>query len=370
MPSVLLLLLLRFDYDLVTKYVFHVYPLPAYAVAALWMALGFAWLMQRLRVRPAHGVAAGAALLALVAAVGARSNLLANADWAARYARAVLHTLPKDAVLFVHGDADMPPIAYFHMIENVRPDITLYHSRGLILGNRLFHPLRTTEKEVTAKLYEFIENENSPVTFTVEHFPRYARRDRWLHVEVDKSSRDPEGVTIEIPEEAVRFFEQSVLEDTDEANAWVAMQQGELRRQYALLLAQRLPRGQPPDERSRRHLVALSESFYGALGIAEGLMANRGGYSAGAVGDVLMRARDLMPSDVRKVHRSRYFLLRARLRLDLGDRAGAIQDFETAVALWPAPENRAIKPLEELYRELGDERALKAVQARVKRRPR
>ncbi|HUF82831.1 MAG TPA: hypothetical protein VMN03_16975, partial [Burkholderiales bacterium] len=265
---------------------------------------------------------------------------------------------------------DLPPIAYLHMVENVRPDITLYHGRGLILGNRLFHPLRTTEEEMSAKLGEFIENESSPVTFTVEHFPRYARRDRWLHVEVDKSSRDPAEVTIDIPETAVRFFEQSVLRDTDEANAWVALHQGELRRQYALLLAQRLPRAEPPDERSRRHLAVLSESFYGALGIAEGLMANRNGYSAGAVGDALTRARDLMPSDVRKVHRARYFQLRAALRLDLGDRAGAIEDFETALSLWPTPDNRAIKPLQDLYRELGDERALKTVQDRVKRRQR
>jgi hypothetical protein len=365
MPTVVLLLLLGFDYDLVTKHVFHVYPLPAYAVAALWMGLGFAWLLRRMPARPARAIAAGAVLLALIAAVGGRSNQLANADWAARYARAVLDSLPRDAVLFVHGDADLPPIAYLHMVENVRPDITLYHAKGLILGNRLFHPLRTPEKEKHVTVAQFIENERSPVTFTVEAFTGYARRDRWLHVEVEKPSSNPGATAIEIPEAAVRFFEQSVLADTEEANAWVNYHRGELRRRYALLLAQRLPLGQAADERSGRHLATLSQGFYGALGLAEGMMANAGGYAAGAVADMLARAADLMPSDVRKVHRSRYFHLRGALRLDLKDRAGAIDDFETALSLWPASDNRAIKALEDLYRESGDEAALKGLQKRV-----
>ncbi|HUG97813.1 MAG TPA: DUF2723 domain-containing protein, partial [Gammaproteobacteria bacterium] len=68
MPSVVLLLLLRFDFDLVSKHVFHVYPLPAYAIAALWMGLGFTWLIRRMAVRPPHALAAGAAMLALIAA--------------------------------------------------------------------------------------------------------------------------------------------------------------------------------------------------------------------------------------------------------------------------------------------------------------
>lgn len=40
MSSAVLLLLLNFDYSSATKHVFHVYPLPAYAVGALWMGLG------------------------------------------------------------------------------------------------------------------------------------------------------------------------------------------------------------------------------------------------------------------------------------------------------------------------------------------
>lgn len=347
MPSFVLLMMLGFDYDSLGKHTFHVYPLPAYAVAALWMALGIAWLVERLKLPRARALALGVAPLLVMAALGARSNLLADHDWAARYAHAVLRTLPQDAIVFARGDADLLPLSYFHMIENVRPDITLYHAKGLVLGNRLFHPLRTTEQQMAAKLRDFIDNAASPVVFTSEFYSGSARRERWLHTEADRSSPDSRKVTIEIPEEVLRFFEDSVLR-IDERNAWIAFHQDELRRRYAVLLGQRLTIGQPLEPRASAHLKALSEDFFGAMGLAEGMLVNKTGYSPGAVGDMLDRARGLMPSDVSKANRSKFFFLRGLVRLDLNDRAGAIADLETAVALWPSRDNGAMAALQDL----------------------
>jgi len=365
MPSFVLLVLLNFDYDAIHKHIFHVYPLPAYAVLALWMALGFVWVATRFALG-ARGAAAWAiAVLALILALGSRSNLLADYDWAARYAQTVLRTLPRDAVVFLQGDQDLAPIAYFHMVENWRPDLTLYHSKGLVLGNRLFHPLRTDEETGARKVREFIENETHPVTFTLEAFTGYARRDRWLYAETDKSSRDGNQVAIDIPDEALRFLEESVL-NVRETNAWAAAAQGSLRWRYGTLLGRAINRGQPLDARARGHLAALSGDFYGALGVAEGLMANKGGYSVGAVAGYLDKARDLMPWDVIKEYQARYFWLRGLLRLDLDDRHGAILDLETAVSIWPTSTNQAIRPLEDLYHAAGDESALKALRGRIK----
>src|SRR5439155_3380587 len=371
MPSAVLVLLLGFDYDSFRAHVFHVYPLPAYAVCALWMGLGFAWAVQRYARRPSHAAAAAAALLALIFAFGARINLVAADDWGARYAHAVLKALPKNAVVIVLGDPDLAPIAYFHMIENWRPDITMYEPKSLILGNRLFHPLRTDEETGQRIMDEMIDGQSAPVVFTLDTYPRYAQRDHWLYVEVDKSSTDPQQVTVDIPEEAVRFFEESIL-GVGDANAWVAFIQGELRRHYAMLLARSLPRGHTLDERTRRHLALLEKNFYGALGIAEGLMANKDGYSAGVVGAFLDKARDTMPSDAPKEHLSRFFYIRGILRGNLRDSPGAARDLETAVSVWPAPSNPAFKSLQDNYRRSGDEAAAAAVEERVKqlKRPR
>lgn len=364
MPSFVLLLMLGFNYDAIGKHTFHVYPLPSYAVLALWMALGVAWLAERFALRPAAAVACGAAPLLIMAALGARSNLLADYDWAARYADAVLGTVPKDAIVFARGDADLLPLSYFHLIENSRPDITLYHARGLVLGNRLFHPLRTTEAQMARALREFVEGAASPVVFTSEFYSGNARRDRWLFSEVDRSSRDPDKVTLDIPERALQFLEESVLR-IDERNAWIAFHQDELRRRYAMLLGQRLRRGEALDERSSRHLRALSEDFFGAIGLAEGLMSNKSGYSAGAVADMLERARALMPADVSKATRSKFFFLRGLARLDLHDRAGAIGDFQAAFALWPVEDNPAVGPLTDHYLARDDKAALATLRQRV-----
>ena len=351
-PTVGLVLLLGFDYDAFQKHMFHVYPLPAYAVVGLWMALGFTWLAERYAVRPAMAQGAAAVLIFTFLAAGLRTNLLAGYDWSARYAQAVLRTLPKDAVVFVQGDADLAPIAYFHMVENWRPDITLYQAKGLVLGNRLFHPLRVDQKTVQRTLDDFIEREPRPVVFTLESYMGFARRDRWLYVEVDKSSTDPSRLNVDIPEEALRFFEQSVA-SVGEPNNWAAFFQGELRRRYATLLARSLTPGAPVQARTRRHLELLSKDFYGALGLAEGLMANASGYSAGAVGALLERVRDTMPSDAPKLHVSRFFHLRGLLRVDLGDSEGGMRDLKTSVVVWPVADNPARRPLEDVFREPG-----------------
>jgi hypothetical protein len=365
MPSLVLVLLLGFDYDSFRAHVFHVYPLPAYAVCALWMGLGFAWTAQRYACRPTHAAIAGAGLLALTFAAGARVNLFGADDWGARYAKAVLTTLPKNAVVVVTGDPDLAPMAYFHLIEGWRPDITLYEPKGLILGNRLFHPLRTDDEAAQRILDEMVDHASAPAVFTLGAYPRYAQRDHWLFVEVDKSSTDNERVTVEIPREAQRFFEESVLSAHD-VNAWVAFIQGELRRHYAMLLARSLERGSPPDARTQHDLDVLAKDFYGALGIAEGLMANKEGYGTGIVRGFLDKARDAMPTDIPKEHLSRFFYIRGVLRANIGDRPGAVRDLETSVSVWPAPSNAAFRELQNQYRRMGNEAAANAVGERVK----
>jgi len=366
MPSLALILLLGFDYSAFTKHIFHVYPLPAYAIGALWMGAGFAWLAERRPLAPAVQGAAAAILLGLIFAVGSRLNLLADHGWIARHAQAILKALPKDAVVFAKGDADLAPMAYYHLVENVRPDITLYQPQGLVLGNRLFHPLRTDEDAALRKIREFIAEQSGPVVFT-QWIPKgYALRDRWLFSEIDRSQTDPEKTTIDLPEEAYAYYERELAGVVD-SNAWVATIQNELRRRYAVLLSRSLPREASPDPRVRRDLDGLARDFYGASGIAEGLMLNEKGYSTGAVAHFLERVKELTPPDTPKEHLSRFFYIRGALRANMKDPRGAIADFDTAFALWPNPANPVIEPLEDLYQQTKDERALAGLRDRVQK---
>ena len=362
-PSVVLALLLGFDYGALGKHVFHVYPLPAYVVAALWMGLGLAWMAERFTQRFIQPALA-AIVLAAIVVLGARENALDDDEWMARYAQAVLRVLPKDAIVFVAGDPDLATIAYFHMIEGRRPDITLYSPKGLVLGNRLFNPMTTGEEDQKRVRKEMIEQQPGPVVATLHATPLGATIDRWLYSERNPSSDDPNKVTVDIPEEAVRYFEKEVA-TASSPNAWVAFVQNDLRRWYAVALTRSLSRGAPVDERKQRDLDVLGRDFYGALGIVEGLMLNEDGYSPGLVARYLDTARDLMPSDVVKPYVSRYFQMRGQFRADRGD-AGARGDLETAVDVWPSPTNTAVQALEKWYADKGETAALSALKERAK----
>jgi len=250
------------------------------------------------------------------------------------------------------------------MIEGQRPDITLYSAKGLVLGNRLFHPLRTTEEESKRIVKKMIEEQTGPVVATLQGAPLGAVIDRWLYAERDPSSDDPKKVTVAIPEEAVRFFEEDVVE-AKSSNAWLNFIQSELRHQYAVLLARSLSRGAPIDARTQHQIELLGKDFYGALGLAEGLMAHKEGYPAGVVASYLDKAKELMPSDVLKPYLARYFHLRGGLRAHQGD-PGALEDFETALSIWPSPSNPAIAALEDFFKDKGDTEALSALEKRVK----
>jgi hypothetical protein len=362
MPSVVLLLLLNFDYDALHKHVFHVYPLPAYGVAALWMGIGAAWLARHWSLGAAQARLGAFALLAAIAAVGCRGNLMWSYDWPARYAHAVLRSLPQGAAVFASGEPDLAPIAYFHMVEGMRPDITLYQPQGLILGNRLFHPLRTDASTAKAIVRAFIEQDPRPVAFTLGVPPGYAQRDRWLHVELDRTASDAATVTPELSEDAMRFAEDALLE-LRERNAYAAYVQGQLRRHYGRVLGRTLPVGGETEVRRRRHLDLLGRDFFGSLGVVEGILAQGPGAPLDQAVRYLQRARDLMPGDVGKSYQARYLELRAYVRLEAGDRAAALRDLRAALAVWPVSENTAIPPLEDLYRQAGDEQAVTAVRA-------
>jgi len=337
MPTIVLVLLLGFDYDAFHKHVFHVYPLPAYAVAALWMALGFHWLARRLDARPAAAVAGGVALLGLILALGLRQNQLSGYAWPERYAAAVLRALPADAIVLVKG-ADIGPLGYLHLVEGRRPDVTLYHPQGLVLGNRLFHPLRTDQASQEAAVRALIERSTGPVASTAALIDGYSWRDHWLFATLDRPGRAG-TVSVDIPPDLAGFFEDEVL-GVRERNAFITFFQGELRRRYAGLLAQSLPPAAHADPQTRRRFDTLSQDFFGAMGATEGLLSNPHGYSMRQAIGFLDRARDLMPSDASKRQQARFFELRSQIRRQLGDSQGARTDLETAAATSP----RGVKP--------------------------
>ena len=335
MPSFVLLLLLGFDYDAFHKHVYHVYPLPAYGVAALWMGLGFGQAMQRFAWGRAARVASASALLLFIAAAGARGNLLAGYSWVERYGRTLLESMPKDAIVLLKG-ADVGPLAYLHLVEGVRPDLTLYHPQGLVLGNRLFHPIRTEPALQQAAVRDLVSRATVPVATTAPLLGGFAWREHWLYATLDREREA--GVVVDVPPDLARYFDEQVRSPV-ERNAFIAFYQGELRRRYAGFAAQ---------AGDWRALESLGQDFYGALGGAEGLLSRREGYPLKEAVRLLQSAGELIPADASKQQRARYLELRGYVRLALGDRAGALSDLRASVAAWPVAANAAAGTLRRL----------------------
>lgn len=366
LPSVGLILLLGFDYGAIYKHVLHVYPLPAYGIVALWLGLGFAWLSDTFRLRPWVQAVFGLALVLIMLWSGSRVNLRADYDWSERYAKAVLQSLPPNAILLVHQDAEIGAIGYFHLVEGLRPDITLYHPKGLIFGNRLFHPVKTPAHEMAASLRAMVERESRPVASTREFPEGLAQIDRGFYFVFDRSAAGRARTSVEISEEFVQFCFRTLLPGT-ESDPWTGFVQRELRRRSAGLVAMTYSPDEPKGSTRLRYLDAVSNDFYGAIGIAEGLLANPRGYVSGQLAYYLGRAAELMPADAEKNDRARVFELRGYLRLERGDVRGAIEDLEAAVFVWPVSSNRAIATLENLYRSTGNETGLGALRSRLRR---
>jgi hypothetical protein len=307
-------------------------------VAALWAGLGFQWLAGRWAWgRAARAAAAGVLLLAIFAA-GSLWNWRSGDDWSARYAGAVLRSLPPQASLVLVGDAELGPVAYFHLVEGLRPDVTLYQAQGLLLGNRLFHPVRADAASQEAAVRSLVERESAPVAFQLEAPQGYAQRHRGLYVIADKAPGA--RASFELPPEVERFLQESLI-GRNERDPWSRTVQSTLRERFGGVLALHLDPARGPDAAAARALAGLAADHAGALGIAEGLLANPAGYSLRQVAGYLEKARDLMPGDAAKERRARFFELRAYLRLEQGDARRALEDLDVAIATWPSAKNRA-----------------------------
>lgn len=187
----LLVILLDFDFDLLSRNVFMVYPLPAYGAAALWLALGLReaveWVCARPRLPVRRGFLQCGAILLLVLSVwigNAPANLRARDNWAADYAAVMLLTLPENAVLFVSGDYTVGPVGYLNRVEGLRPDVTLFSINGLIFSNRLYKPSPRRPPNMESAIDEFIRATDRRVFYFPSMPHRYGNAFYGLYFEV------------------------------------------------------------------------------------------------------------------------------------------------------------------------------------------
>ncbi len=173
--TLVLAMLLGFDWDLMHRNVFAQYPLVAHGILAIWLALGVtemaAWLARRFPLPARTRVVLPALALLAIGSVWLRNapaNYRPAAAWASEFATTLLESLEPNAVLFVRGDYAIGPIAYLNRIERLRPDVEVFNVVGQLFTNRLVSPRSSDPLAARAAFEAFIAREQRPIYYHLD----------------------------------------------------------------------------------------------------------------------------------------------------------------------------------------------------------
>lgn len=129
--SIGLIFLLNFPYDSQSRFIVEVYYIPAYAVLAIWIGMGMAFVAEKVKKY--------SAVFLLVPCIAFSANLknsnMSNYHIGYDYGMNILNTLENDSIYFCSGDDQMFILAYLKMAEKKRPDITVYTDTGFVFKN-------------------------------------------------------------------------------------------------------------------------------------------------------------------------------------------------------------------------------------------
>ena len=358
--SVVLILLLGFDFDPFWLAVFRPYPLVCYGVAALWVGVGLQWLMDRLpgwaaarwparapggaspapwAAPAAAAVLVGAAMVAVSAAASWPANDRSDSDFAERHAEAVFDLLPPEAALFVLGDA-IGPLGYYRFVEERRPDVALYSLQGLVFGNRLFDPFLPQDERARA-LDRFVDATARPVFLLPDYdiYPDdrgFGHRGFVLEVLGEGS-----GGTANLARHprAERYFLE--LLDRQPADAWERSRRSGMLTHYGNYLGLVVLVGSRLQEPLAELLARADDCYPCLLGMADAVLDNAAAGHAERIAVWLARAEALHDRALTKQESAKLRFEQGRLAELTGDTATAATRYRQAYAIFPHPDRDA-----------------------------
>jgi hypothetical protein len=359
--------LVTMDFQFIQKMIFRVYPMVPYGVMAIWLGYGLvivgAWINERIAVEQIRFVMPGIGfvLLAAIFSIGIGSNDRHAQTFARDYAKGMLESLDRDAILFIDTDADVFPLGYLHLVEGVRPDVSLYHYEGLILPTRRFHARDGSREARRISARKLIAGNPRPIYFALPRDLGYAYEDRGLLAKLLPRRRyTPElepYVDRELLDLVLRLSEEEDLSDP-----WTAVQLEALQAKMVGVLA-RVVAGSPDDPETadlRLALDALSQRFSGAY---ERLLVDLEdpNHDPALLLASATRIEGLLDELVRDRVRASFHTSHGRLLVANQRDRDAARAFEVAWRLHRDDSNPAYLELLRVYARLGDREAYHAL---------
>jgi len=347
--------LLNFDYDLLHRVIFRVYPLIAYLVIVLWVALGVYITSEALvkhNIITAHRWYLHVGLFILVVGVAFAENLPDNFRakdfWAQDYARVILGSLEENAILFSSGSFMTGQVGYLHLVDGMRPDVALYNEHGLVFSNRLFRAHKVERSEAEYLIKNYIDTTDRPIYYADKDFPNhYGANDYGLYQRVDKQLSDREQVTIADPL-ITRYF-YHLMQAGKPVDPWETIHYRIMMRNFCRVLASLHELGEQTEQMSG-WLANYCNHYYGNLAYIDVLLdIEKKNYEH--VKRLLDSAISMREQSITKGDSAIPEYYRGKMLLRQGDTKGAIQSFQHAIERWPHPQNPAVERLKAISSE-------------------
>ena len=354
--SVLLIVLLRFDFDYFQVAVFRPYSILCYGLLALWLGIGLQFAFNRLRWTPANRpsrknmINSGATTLACILLVGWtvrahwQANDRADAVFAEHYAELQFDLLPRDAVLFVFGDAT-GPTGYYRYVEQRRPDVTLYNLQGLVYGDRLFHPFMSTKKK-NEVLERFIDSNERAIflPLDVDTYPSRELRIYGLLMEAARGGK-PGTIKLKRHPRGEEFFVQLVNQRP--TDRWERVRRNEMLFHYGRYLGLAFFTGDPIFQQMQEPFRLAHESYASLIGMATVVLDNGNAAHWPQVAEWLTRAEGLRHEAQKKKTLAELYFHKGRLLQNQGRTNAAVASFRKSRDIYPHPRNKALKALDQ-----------------------
>lgn len=340
--------LLGFNYDILHQNVFRVYPVNAYAIMVFWLCLGIRYVSAQIsRLAGGRLTSANVNLFMAMLVIGTALlinipyNYRARDDLADAYGHVILKTLKHNADFFTMGDIDTFPLGYLHLVEGVRPDVTLYHSLGLVFDTRLVNPLTVDDKTRYQVMSDFIRKESRPIYYVSDLPALYGYDYYGPYSQVDKKlAADKADVVID--SDIIDFYER-LLDSGEPYDPWERMVRYSMIADYCKIATQ------VNHNEGRRHtgeLLRICRGYGPLLVLIDRLLQEKQPDRA--------LIRNLLQKAGRLRHRAQttedyitYDILYGRFLLLRGRTREALQHFRRAVRKWPSVANPGYRLIRE-----------------------
>ncbi|NNE38687.1 MAG: DUF2723 domain-containing protein, partial [Gammaproteobacteria bacterium] len=323
--SILLILLLGFDFDFLHQNIFRVYPLISYACSAIWLALGIkAICIWVNKVSHQEVIQRNAVIMLGLLMVGttfmanAADNFRRNDQWVEEFTGVILDQLLPDSILFTYGDTDIWTLGYMHHVLNQRPDIEIYSLKGTVYSNRLFKQYETPYETAESIIRDFVKNADRPVYYVSSFISGFGETDYGLVKHIEKQ-RPPQYTRVVMLPEFRQYIETQIIRG-EPVNNWEKMHYRQVLSEFCGMSIDIMRFSESNNYNSDQveWVNKVCNTFHGNLRYAEALLSEEN-IDINKVESVLSRAEEQMEGAILKSELGMYYFLQGELKSQSGD---------------------------------------------------